>query len=142
MAQEHALFANCLTCGRVLCVLDKGEACSFCGEDPLRAPDMDRLMERIATATASNQRLHLGLEEAQKKMAQLVAADSQESGAGAKVLDEAQDQTAATFFQHPSYTTWESIQEAKDRHARARAIAEDERASHRHPQLATLLGLK
>lgn len=139
MAQEHALFANCLTCGQILCTLDRGETCPFCGDDPLKAPDMDALMKKITTAVDGGQRSPLGLEGAQKRAARLVAVDSQ--GASAAVLEEAPDQATADFFQYPSYASWETIQEAKDRYARAREAAESEKASHRQLQLSSLLGL-
>lgn len=138
MAQEHALFANCLTCGRILCALDKGDVCTFCGDDLMKTPDIDKLVIKISAATDGKEKCLFGLEEAQRKVDRLVTADSQEAGTG--VLEEAPDQTTAAF-RHPSYTAWETIQEAKDRYVRSREAAEDEKMSRRKTQLSSLLGL-
>jgi hypothetical protein len=34
MASEHALFSLCLYCGKVLCAIERGAACSACGAQP------------------------------------------------------------------------------------------------------------
>lgn len=105
------------------------------------APDMDRLVVKINAVTSGKEKSSCGLEEAQRKVDRLVAADSQEASSNNAVLEEAPDQTAAAF-RHPSYTPWETIQEAKDKYIRSREAAEDEKMSRRETQLSFLLGFR
>ena len=32
MATKHDLLGNCLSCGKIACIMESAEACAFCGD--------------------------------------------------------------------------------------------------------------
>ena len=128
-AQEHKLLNNCLTCGRILCVVYKGEACPFCGHDLEETLEMSSLIQRLNDKSS----IYGGgsFVEAKVLAEKLVEADE---GGNRDVIDEAAEGTL--------YAKWETIKETRHRMERIQQKAEKEREERTRRNLSSLLGFE
>ncbi|PJF18587.1 hypothetical protein PSACC_01598 [Paramicrosporidium saccamoebae] len=130
--QVHKYTSNCLTCGRIQCSQEKGDACPFCGYLLDETPDMGELMQRLADRSATSV-YGTSLNDAQALTRRLVETDAE---GRVDVIDEATDD-----FGLPSFVGWESVEKVHERIQVMQDMKDREKKSKQTLHLSTMLGI-